>query len=214
MKKNTLNIGKIERRFSEGEVSTGTVEAENRNVMGYAAKFNQLSKKLRTLELKSMKVIEFRERLLPGCFDGVDMADVVALFNHDENLILARTSSKTLTLGVDDIGLPYSFESPETSAGNDLLVSIRRKDITGSSFAFSVKEDRWIEDPADGLIREVVKIDRLFDVSPVINPAYEDSEVEMDSRSFDEYQKTIAPQYNDLADCEAELELRKSFINN
>lgn len=212
MKKNTLKVGLIERRFSEGEVSAGTIEAENRNILGYAAKFNQLSKSLKTIEMKSMKIIEFKERLLPGCFDGVDMADVVALYNHDENLILARTSSQTLVLEIDETGLAYSFESPTTSAGNDLLVSLKRKDITGSSFAFTVKEDRWIEDPAEGIIREVVKIDRLYDVSPVINPAYAESEVEMDSRSYEEFQNAKAP-YNDLAIYEAELELRKSFIN-
>src|SRR6266542_1558778 len=90
----------------------------SRKIEGYAFKFNSLSKDLGS----------FREQIAPGALDGVDLSDVVALFNHDKNLILARTSSKTLTLTADKVGLHYAFDSPETNAGNDLVVSVTRGD--------------------------------------------------------------------------------------
>jgi uncharacterized protein len=147
-----------------------------RHVTGYALKFNSLSRDM----------YGFQEQIAPGALDGVDLSDVVALFNHDKNLILARTSAKTLVLTVDKIGLRYEFDSPETSAGNDLLVSIQRGDVSGSSFAFCTQEDNW-EKVNDVLVRTIIKFESIIDVSPVVFPAYPEADVA--NRSLEAWKK-------------------------
>ena len=116
----------------------------------------------------------FKEIIAPGAFDDVLGDDVRALINHDGNLILARTTSGTLQLSTDEMGLRYEFTIPETSYGKDLAVSMERGDITQSSFAFTVSDDSW--ETIDGEdVRTITKVARLFDVSPVTYPAYPDA---------------------------------------
>ena len=129
---------------------------------GHAAVFGELSEDLGG----------FREIIKVGAFDNVLDNDVRAFFNHDPNFLLARSSSGTLKLGVDKRGLKYSFDVPDTSAGRDLLVSMKRGDITQSSFAFTVDKDSWTENKKGTEIRTIEKVGRLYDVSPVSIPAY------------------------------------------
>jgi HK97 family phage prohead protease len=159
------------RTFKSQEIRA---DAESRRVEGYAAVFGSESENLGW----------FTEEIAPGAFDDVMTDDVRALYNHDENLILARTRSGTLELSVDGKGLRYSFEAPNTTAGNDLLESIKRGDINQSSFGFRVKEDKWenkeMEENGNKMTktkRTIVKLERLYDVSPVTFPAYPDTEV-------------------------------------
>ena len=162
--------------------------AESRRVEGYAAVFGSESEELGW----------FVEEIAPGAFDDVLSDDVRALYNHDENLILARTASGTLELSIDERGLRYAFDAPNTTAGNDLLESIKRGDISQSSFGFRVKEDKWedMEMEQNGkkwfkTKRTIMKVERLFDVSPVTFPAYPDTDVAR--RSLDARKKEEAP---------------------
>lgn len=159
------------RTFKSQEIRA---DAESRRVEGYAAVFGSESENLGW----------FTEEIAPGAFDDVMTDDVRALYNHDENLILARTRSGTLELSLDGKGLRYAFEAPNTTAGNDLLESIKRGDINQSSFGFRVKEDKWenkeMEENGNKMTktkRTIVKLERLYDVSPVTFPAYPDTEV-------------------------------------
>lgn len=133
-------------------------------VIGHASVYNKMSEDLGG----------FKEIISPGAFDDVMGDDVRALINHDGNLILARTASGTLQLSTDEDGLRYEFEIPETSYGKDLAISMKRGDISQSSFAFTVSDDSW--ETRDGMdIRTILKIKRLFDVSPVTFAAYPDA---------------------------------------
>lgn len=139
----------------------------------------------------------FVEEIAPGAFDDVLGDDVRALFNHDDNLILARTTSKTLEISVDERGLKYKFEAPNTSIGNDLLENIRRGDVSQSSFGFRVADDKWedMETIKDGkkwfkTKRTILKLERLYDVSPVTFPAYPDTEVAL--RKFEQRKLELA----------------------
>jgi uncharacterized protein len=149
----------------------------SRTVEGYAAVFNSTSGNLGW----------FTEKIDPHAFDKCDMSDVVALFNHDPNFILARTPN-TLKIDVDERGLKYSFEAPETTAGNDLLISLDRGDVNSSSFAFDVNEEAWeCKDNGEPDERTVLGISKLYDVSPVTYPAYPDTEVA--HRSHDKFKE-------------------------
>ena len=110
--------------------------------------------------------------MAPGSFDGRLQDDVRVLFNHDNNLVLGRTISGTATLEVDEKGLRYTCQLPDTSYAKDLIELMERGDVTQSSFAFTIEDESW-EERADGmLIRTVKKVGQLYDVSPVTYPAY------------------------------------------
>lgn len=154
-----------ERRFLPAEAP----QATGRTVSGYAARFNSRSENL------GIPDRPFHEIILPGAFDDVLGDDVIACYNHREDLILARSKNGegSLKLRADSVGLHYSFEAPNTTTGNDLLESIKRGDINASSFAFTVADDGdTITQEAGGKLRTIRKVSRLYDVSAVSRPAY------------------------------------------
>lgn len=141
---------------------------EGRTIEGYAALFNK----------RTEIWPGFFEEIAPGAFkNAIGKSDVRALFNHDQNRILARTSSGTLQIGEDEKGLWYRFEMPDTTEGNDLLTMIKRGDINQSSFAFTVKVSEWHEENGNDTLRRITEVEELFDVSPVTYPAYQDTTV-------------------------------------
>ena len=162
-------LGTIELRGDDGE----------QRISGYAAVFNTLSDNLGG----------FREKIAPGAFDSVMDDDVRALFNHEPHMILGRTTADTLQLEVDDHGLRYRIDPPDTQYARDLVKSIERKDVTQSSFAFWVEDDKWDEDDEGRVIRTIKQFRRLYDISPVTYPAYPDTSVA--ARSCDQYHNTI-----------------------
>jgi HK97 family phage prohead protease len=152
---------------------------------GYAAVYNRFSLPLR--EGGSA----FREVIRPGAFDRVltrkrGKQDVVALLNHDSNMILGRTSSGTLELSSDEKGLRYTVTPPDTQVGRDVLELVRRRDLRGSSFAFAVDEkgQHWTGDD-DGTVREIREVSLLADVSVVLTPAYPAASVAVAQRSYE-----------------------------
>lgn len=182
--------------------------AKGNMVFGYAAKFNTRSQNLCTEDC------QFYEIITPGAFDDVLNDDVRALFNHEAELILARSKNGegTLKIGVDNVGLWYEFEAPDTTVGRDLLVSLQRGDIDQSSFSFSVAKDgqQWTETQnGEGpriITRTITKVSRLYDVSPVTYPAYEDTEV--DSRSLDSILSAFTEKKPEPQDIDQTLSIR------
>jgi len=146
---------------------------------GYASVFDSWSEELGGNQ-------PFRERVVKGAFEQtIQEDDIRALFNHDPNYVLGRNKSGTLTLEEDDKGLHVKIKPPNTQWAKDLLVSIKRGDITQMSFGFTVILDRWnYEDGAD--VRELLKV-KLYDVSPVTFPAY--TQTECGIRSLDDILK-------------------------
>jgi HK97 family phage prohead protease len=149
-------------------------------IVGYAAKFN----------IRSQDLGGFVEQIDPCFFDGVLNDDTKGLINHDPNLILGRNKAGTLKLSVDEFGLRYEINPPDTTYARDLLISMKRGDINQSSFAFAVdyenNGDFWEYDEANDLyIRTLLKAKRLYDVSPVTYPAYEQTESIVAKRSLE-----------------------------
>lgn len=112
------------------------------------------------------------ERIMRGAFDGRLTDDVRGLFNHDGNMLLGRSTAGTMSLSVDDVGLRYEIVAADTQVARDVLEMVRRGDLTGSSFSFSIGEQRWLQAP-DVEVREIVSLGVLYDVGPVTFPAYE-----------------------------------------
>ena len=142
-------MGTIEVRESEGDDMT---------LEGYAAVYNS-----------ETDLGHFREVIKPGAFDGVLDNDVRALINHDPNLILGRTTNGTLELSVDERGLKYRVKLGDQQYAKDFYESVKRGDISQSSFAFTIDKQSWNEERT---VRSVDKVRQLLDVSPVTYPAY------------------------------------------
>lgn len=158
-----------------------TSTSESRHIEGYAMVFNSLSNDLGG----------FREIIEQGAITDelINNSDIVCLMNHDiKKGLLARSyhGRGSLKLDIDEHGLHYSFESPKTALGDEVLEGIRRGDISKCSFAFVCGEDNWTKDENGEYIRHVKKIKNLYDVSLVYHPAYEETEVKADTRGLDE----------------------------
>ena len=137
-------------------------ENEPLKIIGYAARFNELSE-----EMWGM-----REKIAPGAFtETIGKSDVRALWNHDPNYVLGRTKNGTLQIREDEQGLFYEVTPPDAQWARDLVESIKRGDVDQSSFAFTVDVEQW-DESNNPVIRTIVKVRELFDVSPVTYPAY------------------------------------------
>lgn len=145
--------------------------AESRTITGYAAKFDSWSEPIMGW---------FKEIISRDAFSECDVTDVIMCFNHNPDTILARTTSDTLQLSTDSVGLKFSFSAPNTSLGNDMLELVSRGDISQCSFKFLVDRDEWrYADSDNGLEydeRTILGISELRDVSLVVYPAYKDTE--------------------------------------
>ena len=182
----------MEVRAAEGE----------RRISGYAATFNDVT-----------DLGYFREQIATGAFDGRTDDDVRLLINHT-GVPLARTTNGTLRLSVDDDGLRYEAELADTQEGRDLYTLIQRGDISQSSFAFSIEDEEW-DNKAN--LRTVLKVGRLYDVSPVTYPAYATTTVSARSRAAVAEEAPVDPAPLEPVEAPAEPKIetpnftRKSF---
>lgn len=135
--------------------------------------------------------IEVIER---GALDNCDMDDVCMKYNHeDTTLIMARTRNKSLQLTVDDHGLKIYAELIDTQSNRDIYKSIQAGLLDKMSFAFVVSDANW--DTVNGQdIRRITGIGKLFDVSVVDVPAYDQTEIyarskEVVEKEQEEYHK-------------------------
>jgi uncharacterized protein len=168
---------------------------------GYAAVFGS------TTEIAGL----FKERIAPGAFaDAAKRDDVRALFNHDSNYVLGRTTSGTLRLVEDERGLRYDVDPPETQWARDLMVSVARGDVSQSSFAFEVTEEEWDYGQRGEMPIRTIKAVKLYDVSPVTYPAYEATTVS--ARATDQALRQARDAFEDalIAQADAEMEIAQS----
>jgi HK97 family phage prohead protease len=138
----------------------------------------------------------FIERIDPSAAEGIDWNGVIASRNHNFDLLLGRVP-KTMDITVDESGVRYSIDPPDTGVGKDTMEMVRRGDIDGSSFMFTVREDKWEKPENDGdpYKRTITKFDRVFEMGPVVGPAYPQTDATVGKRTLglirDEEEKEI-----------------------
>lgn len=144
---------------------------------------------------------EFVEVIRKGAFDDTDFDDVRLLVNHDFNgIALARSrrnnksdKPNTMQLFVDDNGdvnIKADIDTENNEQARALYSAISRGDMDGMSFCFYVSEEnqRWID--RDGVkVREILKVDKVIEVSAVNFPAYGGTNI--DSRSLDSDRRAL-----------------------
>lgn len=148
-------------------------ENDGRHISGKAISFDTQSND-----------IGFIEILHRGCISQelIDSSNIVFLYNHDYNQVIARANKGKGTLNIDlrEDGVYFDLEVPNTTMGNDLLENIRLGNITQCSFGFRYanEEGAYKDEKIDGVwYRNVYKIGELFDLSAVTYPAYDDTYV-------------------------------------
>lgn len=167
---------------------------------GYAVRYNTLSQDLGG----------FRERIKPHAFARSlsNGPDVLALAQHDNTKVLGRRSAGTLSVEDDAYGIKVSIEPPNTTFGNDIVESVRRKDISGMSFGFISKDDEFLQENGQ-VVREVTDAD-LHEVSIVTSPAYLQSRISVRSETLaklDDFKAEIdAVETEERADEQIELQ--------
>lgn len=174
-------------KTEQRELLTQTIEIReddngNRTLTGYAVKWEQKSVVMGYYR-------KFREQFRQGAFtESLQKDDQRFLWSHDTSKVLGRTKNSTLRLIEDSIGLRFELDLPKTTLGNDTYETIKRGDVDGVSFGFTMISEE-IEEPDDDLMLRTVTKAKLFEVSAVAFPAYPDSEVS--ARGYDPYKAFI-----------------------
>jgi HK97 family phage prohead protease len=158
----------------ETRVATESFEVrseDGRNTLvGYGAVFGK----------RSQDLGGFREVIDPKAFNRTvnNDNDVLVTMNHDVNFLLGRTGAGTARVSVDEIGVRYEVDLPDTTTGADVRALAERGDLFGSSFTFSIPKDgdTWERDEDGTRLRTLTEV-RLYELGPVVSPAYLDTSV-------------------------------------
>lgn len=168
-------MNKLE-RYSIGSLSTFAKTENNLpRIEGYACKFDTYSE---------LMWGEFYTVIDPHFFDGIlELADldVKANIAHENEDILARyypmKGVKTLSLSVDQTGLLFGFDTPNTTLGRDTAENVRIGNIVGCSMAVSVLEDDWRGTYNGYQVRRLLKCGGLEDVCLTVDPWFTSTDV-------------------------------------
>ena len=125
------------------------------------------------------------EIIVRGAFDRTlrEKPDVVALWNHDASMPIARTTAGSLRLAEDEHGLMVEMEPIDTQVGRDARIAVRSGVVSAMSFGFIVRSDRFEE--RDGKVTRMIEDLELHEVSAVTFPANPATDLVVDRRSFD-----------------------------
>ena len=127
-----------------------------------------------------------REVIDPGAVDeNTDLTDVPFLIGHNTGMVpLARSrnnnENSTMQLKRVENGLEIRVDLDiETNQDAKTLYSaVKRGDITGMSFMFTVDKSMWEDEDSDNPIRRIMHIDKVFEVSAVAFPAYDETKLQ------------------------------------
>ena len=126
----------------------------------------------------------YDETIASGALDDADLRDVRFLINHNIDMIpLARSrnnnENSTMQLSVDDEGMKIrvDLDTENNSEARNLYSAVERGDLDGMSFMFTVEADSWDDSDSDHPSRTIEKLGKIFEVSAVTFPAYEQTSI-------------------------------------
>ena len=154
-----------ERRFTSVPVEIRAAAQDKLTIGGYAAKFDRMSQNLGGF-VESIRTSFFNKSR------GDGWPNVMARHNHDDNMLLGTSGAGTLRLALDEVGLDYAVDLPQTRM--DVYELVQRQDVRQSSFAFISFEDDWSTTDQGFPLRSLIS-GQLIDVASVNTPAYLDT---------------------------------------
>ena len=120
---------------------------------------------------------EYIEIIKRGALDGADLSDVRLLYNHDLNKVPLAKTPKTMELKTSASGLELTATLPDTQEARSVYEAVKRGDLDGMSFCFTVPEGGDVYDPKTNT-RTIYKIAKVYECSVVPFPAYPQTSVE------------------------------------
>ena len=166
------------RNYDNTNLSVEEIEEEKR-LVGYGAVIEK-----RTV-ICNIDGLDYYEIIDRNAFKNTDFSQCCLKYNHSNSYpIVARVKNNSLSLNVDNIGLRYEARLLNTSSANDLYISVQEGLLDKSSFSFTVKRFNYDK---QSRTRRLLEIDKVFDVSVVDIPAYNDTSVQ--ARNFFEEMK-------------------------
>lgn len=154
---------------------------QSRKVRGYAILFNTPS-----VVLWEEGKAEAREVIAPEAvtMEFLDRQDIKMTMYHNRELILARSQrgKGSLSYGVDERGVWFEFDAPESPNGDEALSLVSRADVAGCSFMFSTYYDdpdyvERTQDEDKSVTYTVRKMTGIYDFTLAADPAYPKTEV-------------------------------------
>lgn len=133
----------------------------------------------------------YTEVIKRGALDGADLTDSRLLVNHDMTRIPLARTPKTMQLTITEKGLEMRAELPDTEEAKTAYTAVKRGDLTGMSFAFTVPDGGDSFD-AQTNTRTITKIDKVYEVSLVNFPAYPTASAEARSTRAESLKKLEA----------------------
>ena len=159
----------------------------------------------------------WREIVDRGALDQADLKDVRFLVNHDiDSIPLARSrnnnenSTMQMTVEPDGLHIRVDLDTEGNPRAKELYSAVKRQDISGMSFMFSVKDDRWEDVDSDYPTRHITALDKVFEVSAVTFPAYEQTSI--NARSVETGQASLDSAREALENARKVEELRKQIL--
>ena len=193
----------IEKEIRYQEIDKEQLEFrdDGRTISGYAIVYEQESQPIGG---------EFVEVIEKRALDNVDTSNIYLLYQHNTEDVLASTKGGSLSLRSTDKGLYFTASLPDTQLGKDTYTLIKRGDSSGMSFGFRVKDDTWNvrSEPA---IRKVNSIDKLYEISVVTYPAYDNTVVS--TRAMDTLKECKCCK-DDYDKCEINLTQAKEILES
>ena len=128
----------------------------------------------------------YKEKLLPGCFAKVLSSGdkIISLWNHNSEKPLGNTHAGTLVLTDTPTELNVKIKpDPAISWSHDAIEAVKRGDVNGLSFGFSMARNGRGERIGKGGVREIYEVEKLWEVSPATFPAYPESSVSVRNKS-------------------------------
>ena len=160
----------------------------------------------------------FEEVIEAGALEGANLKDVRFLVNHNTDMIpLARSrnnndnSTMQLIVDKDGMGIRVDLDTEENSEARNLYSAIKRGDISGMSFMFTIDDEEWENLESDYPTRHIRKIGTVFEVSAVTFPAYEATEISArDKEALESAKKVLDSAKRSLDSDDKALELAKA----
>lgn len=165
----------------------------------------------------------FDEIIEAGALDKANLKDVRFLVNHDTSMIpLARSrnnnenSTMQLEVDKDGMGIRVNLDTENNTEARNLYSAIKRGDITGMSFMFTIDKEEWEELESEHPTRRIKAIGQVFEVSAVTFPAYESTEISARDKEALESAKSLLDSKRSqlLESNKAALELEKAKLRN
>jgi HK97 family phage prohead protease len=165
----------------------------------------------------------FDEIIERGALDKANLKDVRFLVNHNTDMIpLARSrnnnenSTMQMTVDEDGMGIRVNLDTENNTDARNLYSAIKRGDISGMSFMFSIDDEEWENLESDHPTRHIRKIGTVLEVSAVTFPAYEATEISArDKEALESAKSLLESKRSQLLESnEAALELEKAKLRN